>query len=120
MLRFGVNTERQGKPMTCQMQSAIPERLQGVRSEELVYGLVAASAGSGHEFCPCQDAIESSHLEGIGDVVELQEKLCSGSESGLMDGGKPMPRQTRPAVSGRLHRVGSQEPFCSLVSASAS
>ena len=62
MLRFGVNTERQGKPMTCQMQSAIPERLQGFRSEELVYGLVAASAGSGHEFCPCQDAIESPHL----------------------------------------------------------
>ena len=56
----------------------------------------------------------------IGDVVELQEKLRSGSESGLMVGEKPMPCQTGPAVPGRLHRVGSEEPVCSLVSASAS
>ena len=46
--------------------------------------------------------------KGIGDVVELQEKLCSGSESGLMVGEKPMPCQTGPAVPGRLHQVPSQ------------
>ena len=56
----------------------------------------------------------------IGDVVELQEKLCSGSESKLMVGEKPMTCQTGPAVAGRLHRVGSEEPICSLVSVSAS
>ena len=56
----------------------------------------------------------------LGDVVELQEQLCSGSESGLMVGEKPMPCQMRPAVPGRLHRVRSEEPVCSLASASAS
>ena len=51
----------------------------------------------------------------LGDVVELQEKLSSGSESDLMVGEKPLPRQTRPAVAGRLHQVPSQgrsETWC--------
>ena len=58
--------------------------------------------------------------KGIGDIVELQEKLCSGSETGLMVGEKPGACQARRAVAGRLHRVGSEEPVRSLVSASTS
>ena len=46
--------------------------------------------------------------KGIGDVVELQEKLRSGSETGLMVGEKPRACQARRAVAGRLHQVPSQ------------
>ena len=45
---------------------------------------------------------------GIGDVVELLEKLCRGSESRWIVGGKPVSLRTRPAGAGRLHRVSSQ------------
>ena len=55
----------------------------------------------------------------VGDVVELQEKLCADSESKLLVREKPMTCQMQPAIPERLHGVPSEEPVCGLVSASA-